>query len=373
MSGTHSPPRVVVRNIAVHAATQGAEGIAFSPVAAASRTPPPPPLFLLGPGNSAIFEELFAQTATDAVGCYRITDATLAPTGVAIRDGVAFSSPSFLHPSHHVAQVAARTLSLDAPEHHVRGPLAVIYGPGHETYGHWLVDFLPRLWVLARAGYDIHTLRYAVPPNLVPVAVHLLGRAGVRPSQLVLHRYWKETMRTDVLLMPTGLRTQNRVSACFADATRFWAGGLLRASAHLPGAGARLFISRARMPAARVLPNRAGIEAIAAARGYAIVHPQTMSLPAQAAMFARARAVVGEYGSGLHGSVFSPPATVVVGLRGTARHPSFVQSGVCAALGQRAGYVLGPTQGEVEQSFMIQPEDFERALDLVEIFLDGSV
>ena len=57
------------------------------------------------------------------------------------------------------------------------------------------------------------------------------------------------------------------------------------------------------------------------------------------------------------------------GLRGTARHPSFVQSGVAAALGQHAGYVLGETtlgltrQGEVGQVFTVAPEDFERALD----------
>ncbi len=354
-------------DIAAHHQSGAAPRIGFAALAPATRSAAPAPLFLFGPANRTVHEELFGQTALGAVGCYTVEDATLAPTGIAIKDGVAFSGQAFLHSPHHVATVTRRLRAADLPVRHVRGPLAVVYGPGHETYGHWLVDFLPRLWVLAQAGYDILTTRFAVPPDLRPFATRLLARLGIRDSQLVRYRYWHERLRTDLLVMPTGLRTHNRVSPLLAPATAFWTAGPRAAASGRPGAGPRVWLSRAQAPAARLLTNRAAIEAVAAARGFRIIHPQGLDLAAQVAVFAGARIVAGEYGSAMHGTVYAAAGTLAVALRGTARHPSFIQSGVADALGQRAGYVLGRTEGDTNQRFTIRPEEFERALDVAEL------
>ncbi len=364
-------PPVKVRNIRRHLAAGDEPRIGFTELAPASRSAPPAPLFLFGPGNSVLLQELFHQPNVGEVGCYTLEDATLAPTGVAIKDGTAFTSLAFNHLPTYVGPIATRLAQADLPERHVAGKLAVIYGPGHHTYGHWLVDFLPRLWVLARTGHDIRTLRYAMPPDLTRTAAELLARFGISESQLVPYRYWRESVRAEMLLMPTGLRSENRMSALFAPATSFWTARLLAGAPSGAGRGERLFLTRANVAAQRMMTNRAAIEAIARQRGFAVVAPETLTLPEQAAMFAGARIIAGEYGSALHGSVYAAAGAVTIGLRGTARHPSFVQSGIAAALGQQAGYVLGRTElvagtGEVEQRFTVQPEDFERALDVAE-------
>ncbi len=363
----------MIADIGRHVADGASPTVAFQSLAPAERSPAPAPLFLLGPANAQLHEEIFGQAETGEVGTYALDDVVVAPSGIAIKDGVAFSSTAFIHPPHHVEQVAARVLGTDLPRRHIEGTLAVIYGPGHQTYGHWLVDFLPRLWVLAQTGHDLASLRYVMPPELTSAAKKLLALAGIARDQLVAYRYWREVLTADRLLLPTGLRAHNRIAPCFAPATRFWTGRLRAASRARPNAAlpTRIFVSRARVTAARILDNRARIEAIAAERGYEVMHPQTMELGLQAALFSGARIIVGEYGSALHGSVFSGPGAVSVGLRGTARHPSFVQSGVAAALGQQAGYVLGQTTlghtpGETGQVFSVQPEDFERALDIAE-------
>ena len=344
--------------------------VGFQRITTASRTLPPAPLFLLGAADATVHEELFAQTELPELGTYTLEDAILAPSGIAIKDGTAFNSPAFIHPPHQVEAIAGRLLAASLPTRRVRGTLAVIYGPGHQTYGHWLVDFLPRLWVLAECGHDLAALRYVVPPELTPVARRLLAHVGIGRAQLVPYRYWRERLRADRLLMPTGLRVHNRIAGQFRAATGFWSGRLRGAAPNAAPqpAPARIFVSRTRVIGARILSNREQIEAIAAARGYAIVHPQELTLGEQAALFAEARVIVGEYGSALHGSVYARPGTLTVGLRGTARHPSFVQSGVAHALGQQAGYLLGQTklgytEGEIGQVFAVQPEDFERALD----------
>jgi capsular polysaccharide biosynthesis protein len=172
----------------------------------------------------------------------------------------------------------------------------------------------------------------------------------------VTYRYWREILHAERLLMPTGLRAHNRIAPQFRAATAFWT-ARLRAAAPVPDGGhGRLYVSRTQVVAARIMANRAEIEAMAAARGYAVVHPQALPLGAQAALFAGARVIVGEYGSGLHGAVFAGAGAVTVGLRGTSAHPSFVQSGLAGALGQHAGYVLGETslgytEGDVGQVF----------------------
>ena len=129
---------------------------------------PPPRSAYSAPAAPPSSQELFGQTHRRRRRLLHPRPTpSLAPTGIAIKDGrgLQLAPPSSTRP-YHVATVARRVLNgRTFPVRHVRGPLAVIYGPGHETYGHWLVDFLPRLWVLAQAGHDILTLRYAMPPG----------------------------------------------------------------------------------------------------------------------------------------------------------------------------------------------------------------
>jgi capsular polysaccharide biosynthesis protein len=153
----------------------------------------------------------------------------------------------------------------------------------------------------------------------------------------------------------------------FRQATAFWTARLPGRSAGWGDARAKIFLSRTGAPGQRVLTNRAEIETIARDHGCDIVVPETLGLSAQAALFAGAGTILGEYGSALHGTVFSRPGSVCCALRGNLRHPSFMQSGVAAALGQTVGYVLGPTEGDIAQRFSIDPKDFRLGLDLLSL------
>jgi capsular polysaccharide biosynthesis protein len=175
--------------------------------------------------------------------------------------------------------------------------------------------------------------------------------------------------------VPTGLRLGNRVSPGFGQATRFWV-DLLRARTRLPPSplGGRIFLSRGNTNQQRAILNRDAVETVAAERGFAPISPETLPFIDQVALFTGATMLVGEYGSALHGAVFSAPGTVTCGLRGNVRHPSFIQSGMGAALGQHTGYVLGDAPGQtVEQRFTIDLADVERALDIVEAVAAGRI
>jgi hypothetical protein len=354
-----------IKEIAAHANSGHAPSIEFLPLLPATNGSLRPPLFLLGPANADVLAALYGRTDTHAVGCYAIEHALVAPTGIAIQDGVAFChADAFIHPRHHVVAVSDRLNTASLPVRAVAGPLAVIYGPAHETWGHWLVDFLPRLWVLHASGFALDRLKFLMPADVRAFAHELLTLCGIRPNQIVAYRHWHEMIGTDCLLMPTGLRAGNRLAPCFDVATAFWTGKLRQGASPL---GARLYITRGGATGDRVLVNRGAIEHIAASRGLHIIQPGTLPIDAQVEMFGDASLVCGEYGSALHNTVFSAPGTVVCALRGNSLHPSFVQSGLATALNQEVGYLFGDSCGqEVRQRFQVDGTVFEKALGLGE-------
>jgi capsular polysaccharide biosynthesis protein len=97
-----------------------------------------------------------------------------------------------------------------------------------------------------------------------------------------------------------------------------------------------------------------------------VVQPETLTVAKQIKLFSGVRMLAGEYGSGLHNSVFAGPGAAVCGLRGTSRHPSFLQSGIATALEQAAGYVFATTEGQdVDQRFEVDIGLFCRALEIM--------
>lgn len=328
---------------------------------------PPPPDFLAGEIDSALAEQMYGASVAEPVSCIAIEGGYVGPTCIAISGTTALFSELSMHPAHHVRRVVDGLLGPDLPVRHIAGKLALIYGPAHQTWGHWICDFLPRLHVLARAGHDLSTLRYVVPPDLKPFEAQLLQAVGIPPERLVRYAYGREILRADVVLVPSGFRTDDCLNAGFADATRAWINGLGIAMDNAQ-ATEKLFISRAGAPGERVVINRSVIEALAKARGYRIVYPETVDVAAQLSLFASASVIIGEYGSALHNTVFAPAGAKICALRGTSRHPGFVQTSLCAALGQKIGYVFGDTRSQnVEQRFRIEPQFFERALTWLDL------
>jgi capsular polysaccharide biosynthesis protein len=354
-----------IRDIATQHAGRRAPRIAFHEVHEAGHSLPRPPLFMLGPVTQALLHDLAAQTSTPRVGCYTVHDALVAPTGIPIKQNVAFHSDAFLHPRHLTVAIADRLNAETPPVRRIEGIVALLCGPSHETYGHWLVDFLPRLWVLHQAGHDLAALRYLVPADLRPFGFTLLRSCGIRDDQVILYRHWQELPRIAHLLLPTGLRLGDRLAPCFAAATAFWVGRLRQNTALPPPQGsAALYLSRA--GGTRTLRNRARIEALASDQGFTIIQPETLTLPAQIALFSAARLIAGEYGSALHNAIFAGAGATICALRGTARHPSLVQSGIATALSQNLGYVFGATDGpdDTQQSFAVAEADVTLALGL---------
>ena len=98
------------------------------------------------------------------------------------------------------------------------------------------------------------------------------------------------------------------------------------------------------------------------ARGFERVRPERLSVPEQIALFRSAGTILGEYGSGLHGSLFAPAGTNVVSLRDNGLELGVLQSCLDHALGHTGGYVIGSDRTP-EGFFSVAPRDIDFLFD----------
>jgi capsular polysaccharide biosynthesis protein len=257
------------------------------------------------------------------------------------------------------------------PVRRIRGQAAIIHGPGYNIFGHWLIDFLPRLYVLRRAGHDIEKLKFILPSSVGPFGPEFLRRIGIPAHNIVWHEHKAELLQPDELIAPTVLRLRNRFSPLLGVATQFWLERVFNPAGTRPWTNKRrkLFISRSQHPSNRGFKTRAAIEQRAAEAGYEIVHPERLAFPEQIELLRSAGWIIGEYGSGLHGAICAPAGTAICALRGTSHHPGFAQSGLAEVFGHNLGYVFAETPRFAENQVLdIEIETFDRALAAMEMW-----
>ena len=315
----------------------------------------PPPSLLLGPVPREFGGWYYGDRQAPSVGLFRISEVSLQGDRVLRRDNKTVCiEQNGMHPQAIEAAAAA------APAIESRhGEVVLLCGPAYRMYGHWLVDFLPRLHVLTHLGLDLRTLAYLLPDDIAPFARQWLRLLGISDHQVTTYDVHAETCHVARALVPTAFRGDGRANGLLAAACRSFTQAVLGQAGAQEAGTRRLFVSRRNWGNdSRTLTNALEVEAQLAQDGFEVVYPEEMDIPSQVRMFSEAGMLGGEYGSGLHNSIFCSPGATVIALRGTAGHPGFLQSGLCAALGQRMGYVFcGTGDEEGRQRLVLADED----------------
>ena len=323
----------------------------FHEVAPAEHADPEPPAFMLGTVPNEIIEAHWGRGFkwVHAQGVLEINAEMHWPYFLT-RDGAPLDYAwANLHGGHLVRVWRDRP---EATPRHIE-PHVLICGQGHEIFGHWLADFLPKLWALYAAGLDLAKLRYVVPDGTPRWGLEMLRLCGIGGEQVTRVRHYEVLRGT--FLIPTTVHNGIR-GPHFAEAARF----LTERMGVVPmRRGVRLFLSRPGMTGLRAASNRLAIERAAYGQGYSVISPERLSLMEQFRLVAGAEAIAGEYGSQLHLSMFADAGVPVCAIRGTGLHPGFIQSAIGSALRQPTGYIFCARQdGD-------PPEGFTAPLDLV--------
>jgi hypothetical protein len=342
-------------------------GVEFVGLGPATNLVPAPPRFTFGTFPGELAAMYYRNTHLWAVGVYKLRGFDVFGPYVLCRESEVFHChETNIHPKH-VEDVVNELgpPNRPRPRRFLTGPVAFITGPGHRIYGHWLSDFLPKLFLLHASGYDVRRLHYLLPADTPAFGRGWFQLLGIPPENVIVFSPAGERVWVEELLVPTTFHNGIRAAALLNDAASFLvslaadlADGPIRTRSYR-----RLFVSRARASQSRSLQNRARIEEIAVSAGLELVYPESLTLLEQLRLFGEANMIVGEYGSALHNSLFSFSGTTVCALRGSLDHPGFIQSGFGHALGQPTGYVIGE---QVDQSgdgrFIVLEADFAECL-----------
>lgn len=187
----------------------------------------------------------------------------------------------------------------------------LLLAPGFGVYGHWLIDFAPRLIAWREQFSDLPVLTGQLDRWQFRMARRL--RAPLRGAPAVLPR---RPVRVGRLVVPIMHKRRQAIDRPGTVAAWDELRDVLLAEAPrspVPTAD-RIYVSRSTWRAGRSLLNDDEVEERARSHGYHVVHPQELSLRQQAWLFAGARHVLGVDGSGLHNTVYAGPdvhATVI--------------------------------------------------------------
>jgi hypothetical protein len=310
------------------------------------------PLCWLGAGDRSTYDRNTASVPP--LRLYRLSGETLIfGKGLLVRDDTLIEldrykfhelgrldypfNASFLRLDETTARIAppARVRVVDEP-------CILLSQGGEAVWGHWLLDLWPRL-VMA-LGAPVRP-RIVLDADVAPWVEAMLRVAGIGPDRILWQQKGEETLLARDLYIPSFLRWRAAVSPW---ANLAW--GLFPADpATFP---ARLYLSRARTGGGSSLVNHMEIEALAVRRGYTVVHPETLPFGQQVALFAGATHVIGEAGSALHDTVFSPAGTRVGVMLSPVGFIRILQAGIGHARAQPTGFAFGEPAGDARRITM---------------------
>lgn len=208
------------------------------------------------------------------------------------------------------------------PIRSVSGAHLVYQNWGDSTWGHVLIFMLPRLILAERVGLDLAETKILANALTAPWHLQILRDVfGIRESNITFFDPQAERVRIEYALIPY---LPFRAEGFHPESAQLFAQlkqRILGDDGGQAGDAARvILVDRRRFfnPASRQRQATNFDEMIAALRvvepRLEVVDPSELSLREQVRLFDETRLLIGEYGSGLHNSLFSRPGTAVISI-----------------------------------------------------------
>lgn len=286
-------------------------------IAAATPLPPLLPLaagseHLAPPWLAEYHRKGHAQISYD-VGCYFARNAVVAGIGNLVVDDTLIVSPEFMPDYWHQAvaenEYAGLRRELGLPRRVIDDKVVVAGGWGTKVYGHMLIEMLPRLWVAQQAlGEDWPSYKVLLSTDAPRWLTDILTRwLGIVPQRLVRYDPAKETVCATHAALPSLVSFNTHFHPAFNS---FVSDTIAKTCQHNRLALSRLYVARfgfrnPSSPYRRCLNEERLAEIAAGEFGFTVLRPETLLWPLQIELFRNAQVVVGEFGSGMHNTIFS--------------------------------------------------------------------
>jgi hypothetical protein len=244
---------------------------------------------------------------------------------------------------------------LDQPRH-LKGTAILLAAPAGQVYAHFLLDVLPGLAILERAGFNWKSAdHYIISGPQEGFQGETLRLLGIEPERIVdasTHPH----LTADQLLIPS----RPGISGNYPRwAVEFVRELLLPLATKRPDElGPRLFISRS-LAKMRRIRNESEIFRVLDEKGFCLVHNEKLSVAQQLATYVSAECVIGPMGSSTCNTLFCQPDTTVI--------ESYSDSSVNVftwAFGQHVPLKFGYLVGKGIDDKCQHPHDWDYTVDV---------
>ena len=293
--------------------------------------------------DPAIVARHHRATAPTEVAAYALSGFRLGGAGLLVRGGRFFHREDCL-PNYFLGWLNQRphTLppdfagSFDLPNAEVLWldqPIATAFHP-NLVWGHFLVEVLPRLFLLNLLGRMGRPIPLAAPSEAPEwakrFAVTYGGLGGI-----LWYDPKRQLVAAPAFVVPNMMQVDWALSPLFSLLISDLIARCGIAEETVPDGPRRLYLSRARFWGAKRLLNEAEVEEMLTGLGFTVVHPETLSFPEQMRLFRAAEVIVAEYGSVLHNALFARAGTRIVAIN---RH-NWLQGQIARIRRQHLAYV----------------------------------
>lgn len=208
----------------------------------------------------------------------------------------------------HAAVLAAMERGGEDAEPDRNGPILLCKKRGIGNYGHWMMEMLPKAWLVERHLPELKA-RFLVAHATTDLSASMAASLSLMGIDLTRTLVADDTPRRFAdLLLVDGLSDHGVFLSPLV------LNGIDAVSRDIAPAGAdRLFVTRRAMGFRRIVDEDTLI-AQAQAHGYTLVDPGVLTLREQIALFKRARRIVGVMGAAMTNTVFAPTGARVVTL-----------------------------------------------------------
>jgi O-antigen biosynthesis protein WbqL len=239
--------------------------------------------------------------------------------------------------SHRLGEHWGGSLLLqDASIIEVDTPVASVIHP-NLVYGHFLLEMFPRLYLLSKLRTLGVPFILALPNRIAKWVTAIIG-LYFSDDEILYYDPLTTRVRSPCFILPSMMHANYKFHPDFNVAIEELKRHVLPQKRR--NACDRIWISRRRHSGRSWLRNEEEVESTMISLGFEVIHPQELTFPQQVQTFDAAKAVVSEYGSAVHNTLFSPRGARVFCLN----RINWYQSGIGCLREQPMAYMM-PSDG----------------------------
>jgi len=148
----------------------------------------PAPRFWLGASTPELAHWFYTDRCSPGCGIYQVRNIKIRGIEVIEQAGRLLSIPqNGVHRQSIINAIAQQPIQ-DHPVTMIDEPVVFLNGPAYQIYGHWLIDFLPRILLLARRLHHWQRLKYLIPDDLPAFGHQWFDLLGIPADNIIRYQ-----------------------------------------------------------------------------------------------------------------------------------------------------------------------------------------